>query len=339
MNKHKFAGGPSEMAGLFTLSIRLVIGWTYFSAFWRRLILDNKLIPDEAGYIGEKFNHFLPNALGIKPIIEYLVTHPEALHKSMVAFTVIEAIVGLLIIFGLFTRLMSLGVFGLAMGILLGSGWLGTTCLDEWQIGVLGISGGFTLFLTGSGSYSLDNYFLKRNTTLQDKRWFRWLGSGSLPIHNVKPFVLTGSLLIFGLTLYTNQFFHGGVWGPLHNKSVKPELEITHVSLNNSRLGFRVYRTEGADVYGSFLIGIELVNKNGEILKFWDDAELTKLTTANIQNHYVAKVEPGKHALIIPLGAKADLTLNIQDISESMNEIHTLKLLDVSGIQWTARVK
>lgn len=47
-------------AGLFSLSLRLVIGWTYFSAFWRRLVLENKLIPDEAGYIGEKFNHSFP---------------------------------------------------------------------------------------------------------------------------------------------------------------------------------------------------------------------------------------------------------------------------------------
>ncbi|WP_407427169.1 TQO small subunit DoxD [Arcticibacter sp.] len=339
MNKHHFAGGPAEMAGLFTLSIRLVLGWTYFSAFWRRLILDNKLIPDEAGYIGEKFNHFLPNALGIKPLIEYLVTHPEALHRSMVAFTIIEAIVGLLIILGLLTRLMSIGVFGLAMGILLGSGWLGTTCLDEWQIGVLGISCGFTLFLTGSGSFSLDNYFLSNNVKLRDRRWFRWLGSGNLPIRSVKPFVLTGSLMIFGLTLYTNQFFHGGVWGPLHNKSVKPKLEISNISLNSTELGFEIYRTEGADVYGSFLIGIELIDKKGEILKSWSNTDLSTFPKSRIHNHYVTKVKPGKHALIIPLGAKADLTLNIKDIAEATNEIHTLKLVDVSGIEWTARVR
>ena len=68
-----------SLSGAFTLALRLVVGWTYFSAFCRRLILDNKLIADEAGYIGEKFNHFLPNALGIKPLIEYLVSNPEAL--------------------------------------------------------------------------------------------------------------------------------------------------------------------------------------------------------------------------------------------------------------------
>ena len=42
-------------AGLFTLALRLVVGWTYFSAFWRRVALANKLDPEIAGYIGEKF--------------------------------------------------------------------------------------------------------------------------------------------------------------------------------------------------------------------------------------------------------------------------------------------
>lgn len=133
------------LAGIFTLSLRLIVGWTYFSAFWRRLVLENKLIPDGAGYIGEKFNHFLPNSIGIKPVIEYLVSTPDLLWWAMVIFTLVEGVVGLLYMLGFFTRLMSIGVFSLAFGILLGSGWLGTTCLDEWQIGILGVSAGFTI--------------------------------------------------------------------------------------------------------------------------------------------------------------------------------------------------
>ena len=135
------------LAGLFTLSLRLVVGWTYFSAFWRRLVLENKLIPDSAGYIGEKFNHFLPNSIGIRPVIEYLVSTPDMLWWAMVIFTLVEGIVGLLYMLGFFTRLISIGVFSLATGILLGSGWLGTTCLDEWQIGILGVAAGFTEIL------------------------------------------------------------------------------------------------------------------------------------------------------------------------------------------------
>ncbi|MCT2561716.1 TQO small subunit DoxD [Chryseobacterium herbae] len=337
--KHTSDSQSYDLAGLYTLSLRLVIGWTYFSAFWRRLVLENKLIPDEAGYIGEKFNHFLPNALGIKPIIEYLVTHPDALETSMITFTLIEAVVGLFIILGLFTRLMSLGIFGLAMGILLGSGWIGTTCLDEWQIGVLGIAGGFVLFLTGSGPFSLDHYFIKKNKAFTHKKWFLWLGSGVLPLSKPKTLVLAGSAFIFGLTLYTNQYFHGGVWGTLHNKSVKPKIEISNVSVTASDLTFEVYRTQGVDVYGSFLIGIQFLDKNGTVLKALDLKDLAKFPKENIKNHYVAKVKPGKHSLIIPLGSKADLTVSLHDIQVKKEEIHTVKLIDISGIEWTAGVK
>lgn len=321
-----------NLAGLFTLSLRLVIGWTYFSAFWRRLILENKLIPDEAGYIGEKFNHFLPNALGIKPIIEQLVTHPEQLQIAMIVFTIIEAIVGLFIILGLFTRAMSLGVFGLALGILLGSGWLGTTCLDEWQIGVLGIAGGFTLFLTGSGSYSLDNNFINKNYNFTSSKWFAWLGSGTLPIANPKPMVLVLSLLIFGLTLFTNQYFHGGVLGTLHNKSVKPKIEISNIRVNASELTFEIYRTEGADVYGSFLIGVQILNDQNELVKSWSMKELASFDNEKIKNFYVTKVKSGKHSLLIPLGAKADVTLDIDTLK--INKMSRLKLIDISGLEW-----
>lgn len=334
--KHHIDNTAHNMAGLFTLSLRWVIGWTYFSAFWRRLILENKLIPEEAGYIGEKFNHFLPNALGIKPIIEYLVSNPEALQISMVAFTIIEAIVGLSIILGLFTRLMSIGVFFLAMGILLGSGWLGTTCLDEWQIGVLGVSSGFTLFLTGSSLYSLDNYFLKQSYGFTTKKWFAYLGSGMLPVKLLAPKVLAFSLFICTLTLFTNQYFHGGVFGQLHNKSVKPKVEISNVRYKNSELTFQVFRVEGADVYGSFLIGIEVLDQNNQVVKSIDQSELAKFPTENINNHYVSKIKPGTHSLVLPLGAKADLTIDVGGLPLHAN--YSIKLIDISGIEWTEKI-
>lgn len=334
--KHHFDGSAHHVAGLFTLPLRWVIGWTYFSAFWRRLILDNKLIPEEAGYIGEKFNHFLPNALGIKPIIEYLVLNPEALQISMVTFTIVEAIVGLFIIFGLFTRLMSVGVFFLAMGILLGSGWLGTTCLDEWQIGVLGVASGFVLFLTGSGPYSLDYYLMNKQAAFTHKKWFALLGSGNLPLKNMRPTLLLMSVFIFGLTLYTNQYFHGGVFGTLHNKSVRPKVEISNIHHKGSQLTFQLFRVEGADVYGSFLIGIEVLDENNKVVKSIGQNELATFQAENIRNHYVAKIKPGKHSLILPLGAKADLTIDLEDVQ--VRENYSLRLIDISGIEWTAEI-
>jgi uncharacterized membrane protein YphA (DoxX/SURF4 family) len=324
-------------AGLFTLPLRWVIGWTYFSAFWRRLVLDNKLIPEEAGYIGEKFNHFLPNALGIKPIIEFLVSNPEALQVSMIIFTIVEAIVGLFIILGLFTRLMSIGVFFLAMGILLGSGWIGTTCLDEWQIGVLGIASGFVLFLTGSTHYSLDTYLMNKRCRFTDKKWFVFLGSGEIPIKNLAPKVLIMSVFIFGLTLFTNQYFHGGVFGTLHNKSVKPKVEISNIRQDGSELTFQLFRVEGADVYGSFLIGIQILDENNQVVKLIGQDELARIPKEKINNHYVSKIKTGKHSIILPLGAKADLTIDLGEIK--IKENYVLKLIDISGIEWTAEIK
>ena len=325
------------LAGIFTLSLRLIVGWTYFSAFWRRLVLENKLIPDTAGYIGEKFNHFLPNSLGIKPIIEYLVTHPELLWWAMVVFTLIEGIVGLLYMLGFFTRLMSIGVFSLAFGILLGSGWLGTTCLDEWQIGILGVSAGFTIFLSGGGKYSLDYLLLPK---LSKNKWLVWLTSGELPL-SIKQFskvAISGAVLLFILTLYTNQVFHNGVWGPLHNKSVKPELEISNAKIQEDILTFKVYRIEGADVYGSFLIGITLKDENGKTILQKNGEELARFPLTRIKNDYVAKVAPGKHSLIIPLGSKATLTIRSDVFVDLPKGDYELILTDISGITWKENI-
>lgn len=328
---------PFDMAGLFTLALRLVVGWTYFSALWRRVALATKLDPESAGYLGEKFNHFLPNALGIKPIIEYLVLNPDLLWWAMVIFTIIEGVVGLFIMFGLFTRLMSIGVFGLAMGILLGSGWIGTTCLDEWQIGVLGVATGFTIFFTGGGIYSIDNYLRNKGHKISTSKVFACLGSGALNIRHdlMKKIVLSGALLIFGLTLFTNQYFHGGLWGILHNKSVKPLVEVRNAKLIDNELNFEIYRVEGVDVYGSFLIGIDLLDENGSSIISLDGEELSKFPVENINNYYVVKVKPGKHSLIIPLGAKAILNLESHQLQKLPEGNYTVKLTDISGAVWT----
>ncbi|MFH6967194.1 TQO small subunit DoxD [Flavobacterium sp. FlaQc-28] len=326
-----------SVAGMFTTALRWVAGWTYFSAFWRRLILENKLNPDEAGYIGEKFNHFLPNALGIKPIIEHLVSNPDSLWWAMATFTIIEGIVGLLFMLGLFTRLMSIGVFGLAFGILLGSGWLGTTCLDEWQIGVLGVAAGFTIFLTGGGKYALDEYFIGKNISFTRKKWFGFLGSGLLPIKEniLNRTVLIGAVFIIGLTLFTNQYFHGGVYGKLHNLSVRPHVTISNATIQNETVSFTVFRDEGADVYGSFLIGIKLIDEMGNTVFEQTQTQLSKLSSSQIKNDYVAKVKPGKHSLILPLGARARLQFQ-DDLFKHLKGKYRLELLDISGVKWEA---
>ena len=308
--------------GNAVLALRLIIGWTYFSAFWRRLILENKLDPEAAGYIGEKFNHFLPNALFIKPLIQYLVENPEALLWNMWIFTIVEGVVGLLLMLGYKTRIMSIAVFFLAMGILLGSGWIGTTCLDEWQIGVLGLAGGFTLFQAGSGKISLDYFFNKNQFIQQENNW------NSISYKKLSPYFVGFSFFILFITLFTNQVFHGGVYGTLHNKSVKPKVEISNLKQHQNKVSFDVMRIEGADVYGSFLIKIDFHNHQNEIVESLDMKDLSNLNKAQINNYYVAKVTPHKHSLVLPLGAKANLNFEIDD------KINKVVLTDISGLQW-----
>jgi thiosulfate dehydrogenase [quinone] large subunit len=100
------------------------------------------------------------------------------------------------------------------------------------------------------------------------------LGCGELNLVHIKPIVLAGALLIFGLTLYTNQYFHGGVFGTLHNKSVKPKVEISDFIISQNAMNFQLYRVEGVDVYDSFLIGIELSDSDNKVITSLKNDEL-----------------------------------------------------------------
>lgn len=327
-----------DSTGLVALPIRLVVGWTYFSALWRRMVLEDKLDAHAAGYVGEKFNNFLPQALGIKPMIAFLVEHPDLLKWSMVAFTIIEGITGLFLMLGLFTRAMSISLILLACGILMGSGWLGTTCLDEWQIGILGISSGLTLFLAGGGFYSADRLLATKNYSIVRRRWFAWLGSGALELR--RPAVLTGSLAVLAMALFTNQYFHGGLYGPLYNKSLVPVLEISDAQVSGDAVRFTLYRTEGADTYGSFLVGLEVVERYaGSAVLTLTAEDLSGLPDQSITNYHIAEVETGPHGLVIPLGARAGIEISTSADTLNPGGEYILLLKDVSGAEWSQPIK
>ncbi|WP_425277277.1 TQO small subunit DoxD [Segniliparus rugosus] len=329
---------PIGSAALIALPIRLVMGWAFFSAFWRRTALKDALDPDAAGYVGEKFNHFLPNALIVKPAIEHLLAHPGQLHAAMVLFTVAEGVVGLFLLVGLCTRAMSLAAIGLSLGILLGSGWLGTTCLDEWQIGVLSSACAFVLLLTGGGRYSLDHALARRRPALARSKWFARLASGEWAVPAKA--ALAGSLAILLVDLATNQIFHGGVYGPLHNKSVRPKIEISDARIADNILQFSVYRTEGVDVYGSFLVEAAVVDtQTGAAAATVLANQLGHLPAQAIRNTYVAKVKPAGRSLLVPLGAKAQVTLDVRGAQLEPRHPHALVLTDISGAQWKAPLK
>ncbi|MGB5150224.1 MAG: TQO small subunit DoxD [Mycobacterium sp.] len=332
--KKEFAVTSSDWPALIVLPLRLIVGWTFFSAFWRRVVLADELDPHAHGYIGEKFNHFLPHALGIKPLIEYLVTHPAQLRVAMTAFTIVEALVGLCLILGLFTRLSAVVVSTLALGILLGSGWLGSTCVDEWQIGILGVASGWALFLAGGGHYSLDRALM--GTYRRTHRpWMNWLTSGNVAAL-ARPASLTIAAGMFGLALATNQYFHGGLFGPLHNDSVKPLLVASNASIADNGVEFDLARTAGPDTYGSFLVRITVTDTTtGHVAVNVDANELSALPPRDVLNRHVVLVRPGKYSLVVPLGSLAHLTIERAPMRLNPNDEYALTLTDISGAQWT----
>ena len=332
----------NKVLGTLLFGLRMTAGWMFFSAFLRRVILaPEKLDPTSIEYVGHKFNHFLPHAVGIKPMLEWLLTNPEILFIFLIVFTIIEGLCGLGLIFGFFTRLTALGSACLSFGILLGAGWLGTTCLDEWQIGCTGTASGIALMLFGSGCFSLDNLFFKDKLYDGKHRWLVWLTSGTLPVKvkTIKYFGFWFGLLAMFITLWSNQVIHGGVWGKLHNYAKSPKIEILDANINNGYLNFEMYRINGPDTYGAFIIEVKLIGSKGDSVWEYDFAEHgldnVKNKGISVKNEYLVKIKPSKYSLEVPLGGKGLVSIKGDGLEELSSGKYKLELLDVSGDIWS----
>ena len=66
--------------------------------------------------------------------------------------------------------------------------------------------------------------------------------------------------------------------------------------------------------------------------------ELASFQIGNIYNKYIARVAPGKHSLVIPLGSKATLTIDDTGIGSLPKGKYELVLTDISGITWKKEI-
>ncbi len=331
--------------GLILTPLRVCMGWLLFSAFWRRVVLKPEalqvLSPE---YEGIKFNHFIPSSLGIEPMIKYMILHPEFLYVFLWIFTIIEGLIGIGLILGLFTRFVSLVSTLLLCGIMLGAGWLGTTCVDEWQIGVFGISAGLVLFLGGGGSISLDHYFTKTKAGFRNNRLCQFLSSGPFfeKPHPQKKhkLVLWLTIAAIAFTLITNQANVGGVWGPFHNPAIKPHISLSHLYLNrNGDLKMRIYRNGGPDTYGAFIVAVQVIDKNGKKVLRFDSDYLGHLSTQRIQNFYMDKVQPNTRSLLVPLGGLANVELTPPTYKDLSPGTYQVELIGIDNEIWSAPVE
>lgn len=327
-------------AALATAPLRMVAGWLFLSAFIRRFInAPEKMNPDAIGYVGEKFNHFMPHAVaGQKEMIEWLLAHPSYLHLFLVIFSVLEALCGLGLLTGTLTRLSALGIFLMSYGVLTGAGWLGSTCLDEWQIGSLGMAGSLAIIFTGAGQISMDQLLLHRI----NKPWLKWITSGPLfnTLHIPRNFSIgftVTSIIVVVIMLATYQAFFNGLWGKLHNHSVKPEIEISQVTINptTDEIMFRIYRSGGPDTYGAFIIKGRLKDAAGAVIGEISADQLSRINSDNIANEYLVKVQSKTNALLVPLGGAATVSLSLPHSGLASS----LELEDISGLTFHAPVK
>jgi uncharacterized membrane protein YphA (DoxX/SURF4 family) len=331
----------SILAGMLITPLRWGMAWIFFSAFWRRIVLvPEKLDPSSAAYVGHKFNHFLPHALWIKDMIGFLVTHEHTLYVFLIAFTIIEGLVGLSLAFGLFTRLGGIGATCLSWGILMGSGWLGSTCVDEWQIGTMGIAAGVVIFLAGSGPWSLDRLWQKWWPNAARMPGLRFFTSGPLgggrPRGGLKVLAFILALFAIGWSLYTNQAFQGGVWGKLHNPSKKPAFEIPNATLaSDGHLTITLYRINGPDSYGAFIVKIDILDESGKVVESFDARQLSSIPMADIQNRYLNKLHPGPYGLEAPLGSYSTVSIAPDSAISLSSGTYKVEVEDVSGAKWS----
>ena len=323
--------------GAIILPLRLVAGWLFFSAFWRRVVLvPEKHIMDAPQWLGHKINTFYPHSNGLfKTMLGRFLENPEEMNVFTYVFTYSELLAGILLIAGFVSRLSGLLLVGLAVGLMHTAGWLGPTCLDEWQISSMLVAIGVVITLFGSGRYSLDSLISRRKPAWTEKRWWQAL-TLPLPAANNRVFRKTTYAVAAAVILYVigmNQIHHGGVWGKLHNYSKNPDIQVMdYTRLNDSTFSLKLYRDKGPETYGSFIIQTEIRDEQGNTIHSFGQSYMKNIPKADIRNTYINEIKPGAHSLLIPLGSKGRVTFHLPDTTRLRKEKnYRFVLTDISG--------
>ena len=323
--------------GAIMLPIRLVTSWLFLSAVHRRFFLaPAKHEFQSEAWLGHKINTFYPHAnTGFHESLAYMLRHPEWLNVFTYVFTFSELILGVLLLFGLFSRFTGLLLAGLSVGLMHTAGWLGPTCLDEWQIASLLTTAGLVLAFYGTGRFSADHWLVYRYPSLVNQPWWQWLSYPMLSHQSplFRRLAISAAVLVTLYVIGMNQVHHGGVWGNLHNYSKKPDIQLSNPELSQSGdFSVTAYRDKGPEAYGTFVIQVQLKNAEGETLHTINREELAAMPKADIRNQFVNKIAPDEHSLQIPLGAKGTLDFSLpgnQDLKP--DQAYQVTMTEIGG--------
>ena len=338
-----------RMAAIAMLSVRCIQGFIYWGGGSRRFIYaPSKLDWTQPTWMANKFQSAMPGALlGFEHLIAFMLQHFWLLYAGVILFSAAELIAGAALIAGLMTRLAAVVSMVFSILLMLMFGWHGATCIDEWTMAAANLAMGATLFLAGSGAYSLDNVLLRRSPGLAARSWFRW-GAGSLPLplrdgwfRGLALLVLAG-VLAFDIGTYN--YYRGSVIGPFHGGPVSPTKH--HFTLTQGALlpdggvRFHIYLDGGTPEAPAHIMTAALLGADGKPLATWDTAALSHLPPGAIVNDFAYnKFKTGPFGLLAGMGAMATITLPAPPGTPAApTGAVTLKLTDVNGRSFVEKI-
>jgi thiosulfate dehydrogenase (quinone) len=329
-------------AALAMLSVRIVQGFIYWGGGSRRFIYaPSKLNPDAPTWMANKFQTAMPGALfGTDHLISFMLQHFWLLYAGVILFSAAELIFGAMLIVGALTRLAALITMGFSVSLMAMFGWQGATCIDEWTMAACNLAMGATLFLGGSGAWSVDNVMLRRNAKLTAKPWFRWAaGTLPLPLSDIAFRNLALAILAFVLAfnIGTYSYYRGSVVTPFHGGPVSPTKH--HLALSDATLlqdggaRFHVYLDAGTPEAPVHVVAADLLGAAGEPLVHWNAAALSSLPrTAFVNDYAYNRFASGPFGIRAPMGAAAMVTLSPQrPVASHIGDARSLRLTDVDG--------
>ncbi|CAG8998761.1 MAG: hypothetical protein CENE_00721 [Candidatus Celerinatantimonas neptuna] len=327
-----------QVAGIMALAIRLVAGWTYWGGASRRLIYATaKLDPTSHAYLANKLVHAAPGmALDLSGLMYWLLHHGTLLHVAIIFFTLVELVVGIGLIIGFATRLMSIIGLGLACTLMIIFGWMGTTCLDEWTMASLGFATAAVTLLTGGGRYAVDQLFqgpIERKNIV----WARWLTSGPLPLST--PQVIKFSTIMGIISILFTVGFYGYNFGalvtPLSKRidNAHHTVTLSQAAIQGNLLKVHSYITTGPDTQGAYIAQVTLI-QNGHKLVTYSASSLKDKTVVTIHNQFApwSTCKAMAYAVQCQLGSKATWSFKLPDgLAFDHSQPLTLQMNNVEG--------
>jgi thiosulfate dehydrogenase (quinone) len=333
-------------AAIAMLAVRITLGFIYWGGGSRRFIYaPDKLNPDAHSWMANKFQSAMPGALfGADQVISFLLLHFDLLYAGLILFSAAELLSGVMLMAGFLTRLAALASMSFSVLLMITFGWQGGTCVDEWTMAAATLAMGGTLFLAGSGAYSIDNLLLRRDNWLATHPWFRWMG-GSLPLPLTnRGFRFLGLALlavILAFTIGTYDYFRGSVVTAYHGGPVSPtryHFTLSNAVLTPQAIRFHAYLDAGSSDNPAHILEAELLAPGGSVLEHWDMQALSRLPAEALRNTYAYnKFATGPYGLTAGMGAKAVIELPTSHPLPAKSGM-ILRLTTVDGDSFTAPV-